>query len=274
MKAPHLRSIALQLLACAVALTFAGCRTAPGKPGPEPETPRPEHVLDFARLYGQNCAACHGANGKNGAAISLANPVYLAIAGAANIQRVTAAGVPGTSMPPFARSKGGMLTDQQIHALTNGMIQNWGVILLARLVNPNAPDEDPWPPYAAKAPGNTASGQKAFATYCARCHGAGGTGGISPGHAPETSNVIPSGLANEASAPVVTGSLVDPSYLALVTDQGLRSWILAGQTEQGSHDWQSYSPDHELSDQEVTDIVAWLASHRTATPGQVYKQHP
>jgi cytochrome c oxidase cbb3-type subunit 3/ubiquinol-cytochrome c reductase cytochrome c subunit len=29
-----------------------------------------------------------------------------------------------------------------------------------------------------------------------------------------------------------------------------------------------------MTDQEVTDTVAWLASHRTATPGQVYKQHP
>jgi cytochrome c oxidase cbb3-type subunit 3/ubiquinol-cytochrome c reductase cytochrome c subunit len=29
-----------------------------------------------------------------------------------------------------------------------------------------------------------------------------------------------------------------------------------------------------MTDQEVTDTVAWLASHRIATPGQVYQQHP
>ena len=152
-------------------------------------------------------------------------------------------------MPPFARSKGGMLTDQQIAALTNGMQQRWGdpSVFSGRGNTP--------PPYAAAAPGNSARGQQAFITFCARCHGADATGA-------------------SVGTGVATGSIVDPSYLALVTDQGLRSWILAGQTEQGSHDWQSYSPDHELSDQEVTDIVAWLAWHRTATPGQVYKQHP
>ena len=40
---------------------------------------RPEQVLAFPTLYTQNCTACHGENGKNGAAIPLANPVYLAL---------------------------------------------------------------------------------------------------------------------------------------------------------------------------------------------------
>ena len=75
---------------------------------------------------------------------------------------------------------------------------------------------------------------------------------------------------------MVTGSLIDPSYLALVSDQGLRSMILAGQTEQGAHDWRSYfvEPPLTMTDQEITDVVAWLASHRSAGAGQVYKQHP
>ena len=28
------------------------------------------------------------------------------------------------------------------------------------------------------------------------------------------------------------------------------------------------------TDPEIADIVAWLAAHRVATPGQPYKQHP
>jgi mono/diheme cytochrome c family protein len=247
MKSPYPRSVGLQLLACAVALAAAGCKTAPGKPGPEPETPRPEQVLDFAKLYGQNCAGCHGQSGKNGAAISLANPVYLAVAGAANIQRVTAAGVPGTAMPPFGKTAGGMLTDQQIAILAEGMEHTWG--------NPAALAGQTPPTYVSNAPGNPTQGQKTFAAFCSRCHGADATGGA-------------------AGNSVVTGSLVDPSYLALISDQGLRSIILAGHTEQGSHDWRSYQPQHPMTDQEVTDTVAWLASHRIATPGQVYQQHP
>ena len=126
MKSRSLSSVNLWLLACAISFAATGCRTAPGKPGQEPETPRPEQVLDFATLYGQNCSACHGENGRNGAAISLANPVYLAIAGTTTLERITAAGVPGTAMPPFGKTKGGMLTDRQIAVLAEGMEQAWG----------------------------------------------------------------------------------------------------------------------------------------------------
>jgi cytochrome c oxidase cbb3-type subunit 3/ubiquinol-cytochrome c reductase cytochrome c subunit len=242
---PHLLSYGL--LALASSLAIAGCRSAPGKPGPDSGTPRPEQVLDFATLYGQNCAACHGENGRNGAAISLANPTYLAIAGATNIQRVTAAGVAGTAMPPFAKSSGGMLTDQQISVLAQSMAANWS--------KSDALADQPAPTYASSASGNPAQGEKTFAIFCARCHGADGTGAA---------------LANGLK----TGSLVDPSYLSLISDQGLRSMILAGQTEQGPHDWRSYSTTHALTDAEITDTVAWLASHRSTTPGQVYRQHP
>jgi len=241
--------IGWRLLASAALLAALGCKSAPGKPGAGPEVPRPEQVLDFTTLYAENCAACHGAQGKNGAAISLANPVYLAIAGAANIERATAAGVPGTAMPPFGKAAGGMLTDQQIAVLAEGMERTWG--------SPAALAGQTAPAYAGSMVGNVEQGAKTFGIFCARCHGANG-GGASTGG-------------------VVTGSLVDPSYLALVSDQGLRSMILAGQTEQGAHDWRGYmigAGARAMTDQEITDTVAWLASHRSAGAGQVYKQHP
>jgi cytochrome c oxidase cbb3-type subunit 3/ubiquinol-cytochrome c reductase cytochrome c subunit len=206
-------------------------------------------VFDFATLYGQNCAACHGEHGSNGAAIALANPAYLAIAGVSNIERITANGVPGTAMPLFAKSKGGTLTDQQIAILAEGMEKDW--------VRSGALAGQTPPAYAASTPGDPVRGQKAFATYCTRCHGADGTG--------------------SSTGNVVTGSLVDPAYLALISDQGLRSIILAGQTEQGPHNWRSYVTGpaaHPMTDQEITDVVAWLVSHRIATPGQPYKQRP
>ncbi len=227
-------------LGCLVAFASAGCRNAPGRPGPEPEVGRPEQLVRFAPLYQQNCAGCHGSGGKNGAAISLANPVYLTIAGPKNIERVTRDGVPGTMMPAFGKHAGGMLTDQQISILALGMLDTWGH------------SDTPAPPYRSAAPGDPIQGQKAFTVFCARCHGAAATG--------KTKD---------------TSSLVDTAYLALVSDQSLRTAILAGQPERGMPDWRSDligANARPMTDQEITDTVAWIASHRIATPGQPYQK--
>jgi cytochrome c oxidase cbb3-type subunit 3/ubiquinol-cytochrome c reductase cytochrome c subunit len=232
------------------AAPLAGCNGAPGKPGPELAITRPDQVTDFNQLYAQNCQSCHGVNGKNGVAISLANPVYIALAGTQNIQRITAAGVPNTSMPGFSKSAGGMLSDQQIAALAQGIVQRWGNQESLRGQIP--------PPYTTAVSGNAASGQKVFTTYCAQCHGADGNGAK-----------LPNGT--------IVGSLVDPSYLALISDQDLRSLVISGQPEQGMPDWRSQHAGnipHTLTDQEVTDIVAWLTSHRSPTPGSPYAGRP
>ncbi len=73
-----------------------------------------------------------------------------------------------------------------------------------------------------------------------------------------------------------TGSIVDPTYLALVSDQYLRSIIIAGQPEQGMPDWRTdlTGPNaRPMTNQEIADTVAWVASHRIATPGAPYPQH-
>lgn len=236
----------ISMMACAVAMMCAGCKVVPRKPGPEAE--RPTQVLKFAVLYKENCAACHGESGREGAAISLANPVYLAVAGVDRIQAITANGVAGTLMPGFARSHGGMLTDQQIGVLAQGMESEWG--------RKDALGGQPAPAYASSSAGDSVQGQKAFGTFCASCHGVDGSG-VSRGK-------------------VHTGSLVDPAYLALISDQGLRSLIIAGQPQEGMPDWRSDiagAGARPMSDQDITDIVAWLASHRIAAPGQPY-QHP
>jgi cytochrome c oxidase cbb3-type subunit 3/ubiquinol-cytochrome c reductase cytochrome c subunit len=207
--------------------------------------PRPEDVTDFKTLYSENCAACHGVEGRQGAAISLANPVYLGIAGVANLQHITASGVPGSLMTGFSKAAGGMLTDQQVEIIAEGMVSNWG--------NTGALGGQPSPPYASSKAGNAANGQQAYATYCARCHGADGAG------------------AKVGSTQV--GSIVDPAYLALISDQGLRSIVIAGVPDSGMPNWRSDEPGHAMSDQEIGDVVAWLAAHRTATPGQPYGAH-
>jgi mono/diheme cytochrome c family protein len=233
----------------AACMAAIGCSRIPGRPGPGPDVVRPEQVLDFPTLYKENCAACHGATGKNGAAISLANPVYLTLAGEDNIGTAISEGVSGGLMPPFDKSSGGTLTDEQIDVLAKGLIHQWG--------KPNLLDGQNAPPYEATLKGDVEHGQQAFASFCAQCHGPAGKG--SPGDPKTGAGKL--------------GSLVDPSYLALITDQNLRSITIAGRPDEGMPDWRSDGAQ-PLTDQQVTDIIAWLASNRTANPGQPYRSHP
>jgi cytochrome c oxidase cbb3-type subunit 3/ubiquinol-cytochrome c reductase cytochrome c subunit len=252
------------IVLAAASLAGTGCMEAPGKPHPGSEAPRPEQILDVKTLYKQNCAACHGEGGQNGAAIALANPVYLATAGIANIQRITSEGVPGSLMPAFSRKNGGSLTERQISVLTQGMADGWA--------HPETLAGQIPPPYAASGLGDAGRGQLAFANFCARCHGADGAG--NPKNATNSKNASGSSSTPANGPP---GSIVDPAYLALISNQGIRSFIISGRPEQGMPDWRSNSQDAKaraMTDQEITDIVAWIASHRTAAPGQPYPQHP
>jgi cytochrome c oxidase cbb3-type subunit 3/ubiquinol-cytochrome c reductase cytochrome c subunit len=223
--------IALASAACLL-LALTGCK-APGKPGPA--EPRPDQVTDFAKLYKQNCAACHGDEGKRGLAVSLSNPVYITLAGKDAIREATANGGPGKLMPAFAKSHGGTLTDAQIEVLVDGIVQRWGHAQL--LAGQNSPS------YAATLTGDATAGKAAYATYCARCHAAEGT---------EKTHVAKTHVA---------GPIDDANYLALISDQGLRTAILAGRSEEGMPDWRGIAPA-PLTDQQVTDIVAWLATLR------------
>jgi mono/diheme cytochrome c family protein len=219
-------------------MVLSGCGTPHGQPLQGSEILAPSEVLNFETLFAENCSGCHGAEGRGGAAIALADPVYLAIADDAAIRKVIAGGVRGTAMPAFAESSGGMLTDKQIDVITTQIRLRWG-----RRANLNAVN---LPAYAPKSPGNASQGETAYKTYCESCHGPGGRGG-------------PKGSA-----------ITDDSFLALVSDQGLRTIVIAGRPELGAPDWRGNVPGQPMSEQEITDVVAWLVSRRVQNPGQPY----
>jgi mono/diheme cytochrome c family protein len=239
---------------CAVLdLALAGCGPMHGRPGPGVDVARPEDVLSFNTLFKSNCAACHGDSGRDGAAIMLANPVYIEM-GKDHLREVIAKGRAGYLMPAFAKSAGGMLTDQQVDVLAQGIVQQWGD---AKALGGQTP-----PPFATTLHGDAAHGLEAYGVFCARCHGPNGAGGAAEAK-------IDAGRSGSGKP----GSLVDPSFLALFSDQYLRSLIIAGRPDQGMPDWRTDAAQ-PMTDQQVTDIVAWIASKRVATPGQPYPQHP
>jgi cytochrome c oxidase cbb3-type subunit 3 len=219
-------------------MLLSACSSPLGQPRKASEILAPSEVMEFRTLYAENCAGCHGTEGKGGGAIALADPVYLAIADDSAMRKVIANGVRGTSMPAFAQSAGGMLTDKQIDVITREMRSRWSRQGILDGANP--------PAYAAKSAGSVQHGEVVYGTYCASCHGPQGQGG-------------PKGSA-----------ISNDSFLALVSDQGLRTIVITGRRELGAPDWRGNVPGKPMSDQEITDVVAWLASRRVQSPGQPY----
>lgn len=233
-------SFALTPALLALCLALPGCgglaNLAPGKPRPGSETPNPDAILDFTTLYRQNCSGCHGAAGREGPAYPLANPEFQALIDDATLVRVISEGEAGTLMPAFARRDGGMLTEAQIQSLVQGMRQAW---------RKGAQTSSNSPPYRATTAGNATHGEQVYGQACASCHASGGAAAIT-----------------------------DPDFLALLSDQSLRTIVVAGRPDLGQPDWRgaipgraandpAQSPPHyPLTDRDVTDVVAWLSEQR------------
>lgn len=205
-------------------LLTAGCEP-PGKPADDSENTTPK---DFKTLFSQNCSGCHGVEGRDGAVRPLHDPLYLAVIPRSELQRVIENGRAGTSMPAWLRDHGGPLDAQQIATLVDGIEQNWAK------PGYSAPDA---PAYlAGDRKGDPLEGHKLFNKDCFMCHGQG--------------------------API--GSVTDPSFLTLASDQGLRTAIIAGRTDLGMPSYERLNHGSPLSDQNVTDIAAYLSSLRPA----------
>jgi cytochrome c oxidase cbb3-type subunit 3 len=223
------RRVRIALFVVAGALA-AGCDRAPGRGAIDVENVAPDKVRDFTVLYRSNCAGCHGADGRGGAATMLASPIYLAVADDGVVRRAAADGIPGTPMPAFARRSGGMLTDEQIDVIVRGIRTQWA--------NPSAIPATDLPAYSDPAPGDPGRGAAVFATYCSSCHGAGGGGGVGG------------------------SAIVDGPYLALVSDQGLRTTVIAGRPDLGAPDWRGNVRGRAMAPKDISDVVAWLSAQR------------
>jgi mono/diheme cytochrome c family protein len=135
-------------------------------------------------------------------------------------------------MPAWAGSHGGPLADRQIEALVNGMESQWAKPFDAHGL--------PLPSYdGAGFTGDVTRGKKLFLRGCYACHAKGG----------------------------VAGALIDASYLALSTNQNLRTSIIVGRPDfprVQMPDYRSLNAGHALSNQDIADLVSYLSSLRPA----------
>ncbi len=221
-------------LVAALALLMAACEP-PGKPtGEEDELKAPS---DFKTIFAVNCSGCHGANGREGPGRVLNDPLYLAISTKENIRDIVVHGRPGTLMPAFSISNGGPLTDAQIATLVYGMEQQWAKPFSGTAI----------PAYdGAGLTGDVERGRKLFGKDCFACHAKGG----------------------------VAGPIVDPTYLSLSSNQNLRTSIIVGRPDfplLPMPDYRTLNTGHALADQDIADIVSFLASKRPAEAAQLNK---
>ena len=208
----------LPLIPFTLLLGSLGCHQKIGPPNDQEELTRPENVASFDRLYKQNCSACHGESGSGGPAIDLANANYQALVDDASLKRWITSGMPGSQMPAFGESAGGFLTQQQVDVLVAGMRARW---------NHTDHTATEMPPYSSSTVGRVENGQGIYKVSCSSCH--------------------------RQRQKTVT----DASYLALVSDQSLRTIVIAGRPDLGHPDWKQIRPAKPLIDQDVSDVVAY-----------------
>ncbi len=256
-----------------LAVLCAGC-DLPGQPNPADRPVPADQVTNFGALYQTHCAGCHGADGKLGPAPPLNDALFLAIVPDAELLRVIREGRAVTPsqkspMPAFALGEGSplspaqarawaelkaetqadprqqaALTPAQVQALAAGIKKRWG---------PPASPPGSVPPYLA--PAGTSSGKKdegarVFARACAGCHGKDGEGVERDGRLRRKIN--------------------DPAFLALISDQELRRYVITGRPDLGMPPYDgkdSRPPDFQpLTSGEIDGLVALLAGWRQGGP--------
>lgn len=225
--------VAFCLLLGVAAGTFllTGC-DAPGAPGPPPLSP--DEVMDFHTLFTDHCQGCHGVDGKGAAVQRLNDPMYLSIVPKQEILYTVTNGRPGTLMPAFSKKRGGPLTEKQIDALVDGIEANWG--------KPRV-DAKTLPPYFAQGPGDPKNGEQVFKKACSMCHG-----------------------STEHPGPI--GPITIPTFLSLISDQDIRTIVIIGRTNTGMPNYRQHALGRPMTNQEITDVVAYLSSLRpTRLPG-------
>ena len=139
-------------------------------------------------------------------------------------------------MPAFARRAGGMLTDEQIDAIVTGIRARWA--------NPRCDRRRPTcRPMRIAVTGRRAAGSGSSSRRTARRV-----------------------TARAAGATRRQLDRATASYLALVSDQGLRTTVIAGRPDLGAPDWRGNVPGGRWRTQDIADVVAWLAAQRLRVP--------
>lgn len=186
---------------------------------------------DGKTLFQQNCAACHGEAGTGGIGVPLALPSFQATISDDYLTKTIRHGRPGRVMPSFAQLK-----DDEIGAIVK-YVRSW--------------NKGPSISYSAQpVKGDSAHGQKLFASHCASCHGAGGEGGIGTGVT----------FSRPRDLPIMPPALHNPGFLASASDAMIREVLIKGRTGTPMISFLKAG----LSEKDIDDVVSYVRSFEKA----------
>lgn len=182
-----------------------------------------------AELYAQNCAVCHGADGRGGVGVPLALPSFLPSVSDDFLVATIRHGRPGRVMPAFAH-----LGDDRIKAIV-GHLRGW---------MPAGSTVVSLPAQAVR--GDVQRGKALFAERCAVCHGSNGAGGHGTGVT----------FSRPRDLPIIAPALNNPGFLAAASDQMIKSTLMHGRDGTPMVSFLKQG----LTERDIDDVVSYVRS--------------
>ena len=184
-----------------------------------------------ARVYAENCAVCHGADGQGRVGATLAKD-WPSIRPDLKVRATIENGIAGSPMPAWSQKNGGPLTDEDIEALVV-YILSWETG--GPRVFPPTPTYIPRPPVSPvpNVVGDPNQGAILYDQNCAVCHGADGRGRV--------------------------GASLDKVWPSIRPDLGIKSTISNGVMGSPMPAWNQENGG-PLAETEIDNLVAFILS--------------
>lgn len=187
-----------------------------------------------AELYAQNCAVCHGADGRGGVGVPLALPSFLPSVSDDYLAATIRHGRPGRVMPSFSQ-----LSDAEVQAIV-AHLRSW-MPAGSRVVQLST----------RPVQGDATRGKGLFAERCAVCHGANGEGGHGTGVT----------FSRPRDLPIIAPALNNPGFLAAASDQMIKTTLMNGREGTPMVSFLKQG----LNERDIDDVVAYVRSFAAGT---------
>lgn len=180
-----------------------------------------------AKLYGRNCASCHGENGNGGIGVPLALPSFQAGISDDYLHKTIRLGRPGRVMPAFTS-----LNNAEVEAIVRHL-RSW--------------NKGPAVTYSRQpVKGDPSHGKQLFAQYCAACHGVNGEGAKGTGVT----------FSRPRDLPIMAPALHNPGFLAAAPDAMIKATLMRGREGTPMISFLKQG----LKEQDIDDIVSYVRS--------------